>query len=530
MAENIPAIIFPDFLLQHMPEETVEWVKDYLNNGGNLAVIYDVGIKKGQNDNIYRDQALLSGIVGLNYITFNQYREKSYTTGQLKFNTKADADFFQIPPGKLSDNFVLSGYFYGGLNYPVARTRKCASAPPETVFAQTLTAHGEQYPAIILKKYGRGNVLYVNLPLGYLKAYSDDLPLRAILRTFLFQIIKMPHLVNTNQGKGKLVINWHIDSNGEWKNISSAIASKYLDQELRSSIHITAGDFRDKPGDGFGFDACGRGKKFAQQYLPYGIIGSHGGWGNNWFADQQAKNRLWPYGIRRYIKKNKKCLESITAYPILEYSAPVGVHPQPVTTKILENMGFNSYYYTGDGGSAPNRTFIYGKMVSEKVIAFPIIPKGKFASLYEMKKAGVAEKDVQKWLTDLVDYVIEKRTTRLFYSHLNDVFEYPQAVSNFLQYAKIKQASGELQVEPMSEIASFFLRFIKTQYTFRYHKHDLSILLKNAEGLKGITVAVPRQIYRLKAINNITQSEDKDYYYLTVKEDVKEKVIMVDGA
>jgi hypothetical protein len=58
----------------------------------------------------------------------------------------------------------------------------------------------------------------------------------------------------------------------------------------------------------------------------------------------------------------------------------------------------------------------------------------------------------------------------------------------------------------------------------------LSILLKNAEGLKGITVAVPRQIYRLKAINNITQSEDKDYYYLTVKEDVKEKVIMVDGA
>jgi len=73
-------------------------VKDYLNNGGNLAVIYDVGIKKGQNDNIYRDQALLSGIVGLNYITFNQYREKSYTTGQLKFNTKADADFFQIPP------------------------------------------------------------------------------------------------------------------------------------------------------------------------------------------------------------------------------------------------------------------------------------------------------------------------------------------------------------------------------------------------------------------------------------------------
>ena len=237
-----------------------------------------------------------------------------------------------------------------------------------------------------------------------------------------------------------------------------------------------------------------------------------------------------PKKIRRYIKKNKKCLESITAYPILEYSAPVGVHQQPVTTKILENMGFNSYYYTGDGGSAPNRTFIYGKMVSEKVIAFPMSPNGNYASLQEMKKAGVAEKDVQKWLTDLVDYVIEKRTTRLFYSHLNDVFEYPQAVSNFLQYAKLKQASGELQVEPMSEIASFFQRFLKTKYAFEHQGNNLSILLRNTNGLDGITVAVPRDVYRVDEMRNIVKSEDKNYYYLTIKEDVKEKIIMAHGS
>ena len=78
MAKNVPAIIFPDFLLQHMPEETIELVKDYLNNGGILAVIYDVGVKKGRSDNSYREQALLSDIVGVDYMTFNQYKGKSY--------------------------------------------------------------------------------------------------------------------------------------------------------------------------------------------------------------------------------------------------------------------------------------------------------------------------------------------------------------------------------------------------------------------------------------------------------------------
>lgn len=526
MAKNVPAIIFPDSLLQHIPEESVKWVKEYLNNGGNLAVIYDVGVKKGQGGDVYLDQALLSDIVGFNYVTFNKYEDKSYTNGQIKFKNKAAADLFEIPPGKLSDNLVLSGYFYGDISYPVARTQNITAEFPGIVFAQALTTEGEVYPTIVLKKYGQGNVLYVNMPLGYLKASSDDLPLRAFLRTFLFHIIKIPHLVNTNQGKGKMVINWHVDSNGEWKSIPSIIGNKYLDQALRSSIHIAAGDFLDKPGDGFGFDACGGGKTYVQKYLPYGVIGAHGGWGLNWFARKLEKNKLWKYEIRRHIKKNKRCLEYITGYVVAEYSAPLGVHPQTVTTKVLENMGFNSYYFTGDGGSAPNRTFSDGKMVSDKVIAFPMSPYGKFASLDEMKKAGITGKDVQKWLRELADYVIEKRTTRIFNSNLDDIFEYPQAVGNFLQYLKLKQASGELQVEPMSEIAKFFLRFIKTQYTFRNQENGLSVILKNPEGLYGITVAIPRGMYRVDEARNMIKSEDKYYYYLTVGEDVKEKNIM----
>jgi hypothetical protein len=527
LAQKSPVVIFPDAVAQILPRETIKWTEQYLASAGNIAVIYDAGIKtlKGY----YLDKAFFADIIGINYMMFTKLKEKTYTIGSLKFPLQEIADFLQIPPGKTDKELFLYGYNYDKLNYYMARNEYMQPIPESNIFASMVTEQGEKYPAIVHNRYGNGNILYVNLPLGYFKAYSDDFPLRTILRMFLFRIVKIPHLVNTNQGKGTLVINWHIDSNAEWPEIPNAIANQYLDQTLRSSIHITAGDFRDEEGDQLGFDACGKGRIFAQQYLPYGTIGSHGGWAHNWFANEQLNQQMWTYQIIKYIYKNKKCLESITNYPIVEYSAPGGVHPQPVTTKILEYLGFNSYYYTGDNGSAPNRTFYDGKMVSKTVIAFPILPNTKFVSLHEMEEAGLNENDVQKWLTDLVDYVIEKRTTRLFYSHLHDVGYYPQAIRHFLQYAKLKQAKGELQIEPMSDVASFFQRFLKTQYVFQHQGSNLLIQLKNAEGLKDITVALPRHSYRVDETPEVSQSADEDYYYLAVHKDVKEKTIIAHG-
>jgi len=64
---------------------------------------------------------------------------------------------------------------------------------------------------------------------------------------------------------------------------------------------------------------------------------------------------------------------------------------------------------------------------------------------------------------------------------------------------------------------------------FRLQENNLSILLKNTDGLKGITVAVPKKNYRMATIPGISQAKDEDYYYLTVVEDVKEKNIIVQG-
>ena len=92
--------------------------------------------------------------------------------------------------------------------------------------------------------------------LGYAKAYSDDMPIRSIMRTFLFKIAHIPHLLNVPKGRGGMVINWHIDSNIDWKYIPFMIQNGYLRKGMEYSLHITAGDFRDEPGDGMGFDAA----------------------------------------------------------------------------------------------------------------------------------------------------------------------------------------------------------------------------------------------------------------------------------
>ncbi len=524
IARNNSAVIFPDGLVQHMPEELNSWVKEYLDNSGNIAVIYDAGIMTPRG--YYLEKATLSDITGINYITYNKFRTAAYAVGSLQFESSKKVEYFQIPPGKMDDDRRLTGYLYGKLTYPVARCEYVRTIPEENIFASVETAEGKRYPAIVLTRYGNGNVLYVNLQLGHLKANSDDLLLRVILRTFLFDTLKTPHLVNTNRGKGGLVINWHIDSKLEWVNILTRINDKHFAKDLRYSVHITAGDFLDYPGDQLGFDACDHGKKYAKLLLPYGTIGSQGGWAHNWFAEKMKKNSITRKETALYINKNKTCLESLTNYPQREYSASGGVHPQPLMTEILEELGFNSYYYTGDSWSAPNRTFSKGTMVSEKVIAFPIITLGNSASLYEMKINKLPEKAVEKWLVESTDYMIKNKTIRLFYSNLIDIDKYPKTVNNFLQYAKQKQAEGKLQIEPMSTFASFFLKFLDTNFSFQKEDNKLTIHLKNEEGLKGITIAVPRN-YNTSPDVNLTREEDENYYYWTVNENVKEKNIVV---
>lgn len=513
--KRVPVMILPDGILVHVPAQFGEWTKEYLSKGGNVAVIYDAGTRHQKG--YFLDRSVFADIVGLNYITFSTSGAQAFGHANIKFVSGEARDFFQVPMGKTLDGLVLSGYGYGALRYPVAENKPVRELPKKDIYAYAVKANNEKFPAVVLTGYAAGKVLYVDLPLGALKADSDDLPLRSALRTFLFDVGGIPHVMNVEDGKGGLVINWHIDYDEELTNLPRMIAKGYLRKSLKASLHITAGEFNDAPGDGSGFDACGKGRTLTRELMEYGKIGSHGGWAHNWFARNINDGRFGEKEIAYYIQKNNDCLKSITGYPIDEYSAPDGVHPQPATTKSLERFGEVAYYANSDTGSAPNRVFIDGKMVSSAVISFPIMPFGKSASFWEMQTLDHrSPAEMKEWFHNTLDYIVRHRTVRLIYSHPYNIKHYPAEIMDFINTADKMQKDNRLTARPMSDFARFFLRFLKTTYDFSEAANGLAVSLTNSEGLAGITVAVPKAHYSPPSEKGYAITEDGRYFYVTI--------------
>lgn len=526
VAETCPAIIFPDTLAQILPRDITFWVTEYLRYGGDVAIVFDAGTKHFKNR--FLKQTVFSDLLGLNYLLYSTIENpnEAYLNAYIRFSDAGCAQAFQIPPGKVDEENFLCGYSYGKLIYPVSRVWTDPGFSAADVKAEAVAENGDTFPVLVDQTKFGSHLLYVNLPLGQLKSRSDDLPLRAIMRAFLFDKVRVPHLVNTPEGLGGLVFNWHIDWSEDWRALRFLIDGHFFPRGLRFSLHNTAGPFTDRPGDGLGFDACGRGRSLLKEVLPYGTLGSHGGWGHNWFASRIADGSFSEEQIETYVRKNNECLENVSGYPVTEYSAPNGLHPQPMMTRILERNGIEAYYYTGDSGSAPNRTFYQGEMVSDRLIAFPVLPFGKNASFFEINRAKIPAEALREWFDSLIRYLVGNRSIRLVYSHPYDVEPYyPREVKRFLLNLAAVVNEKKLTMRPMTEYARFLMRFLKTGVRFRFHSGGLIVEVKNPDGLQEITIAVPGKMELSAPVKGVSISRDEFYSYIHIQEHVEKKTI-----
>jgi hypothetical protein len=525
-----PAILFPDGLARRLPVEFALWSKRYVGAGGNIAVIYDPGVISLFE--VYNKRAVFAEMVGVNYMLYEKLTDDTYTEASVQFRDMESAERFQFPPGKVCDDHFVCGYQHDKLSYHVVRNEPRPDLTYEEIHAYAMVGEKEHYPAIVLRSHGKGHVLYVNMQLGMLKAFStDDLWMRAMMRTFLFDVVRIPHLVNTPEGKGGIVFNWHMDDKRERDNIPAFAKRGYLRENLPSSIHFTAGEFVEYPTDREGFDACGKGRDVVALADRYGNVGSHGGWRHNWFAFKIQEGEFGADEIREYIQKNSECVSSVTGYPVTEYSAPVGVHPQPMATHILGELGIVAYYYTGDAGSGPNRAFIKGEMVSDKVIAFPVLSLGVLASFFEMDFNNVPAEVLQSWLLGIADYTTRQHTVRLLYSHLYDLADYKnyqEPFGRFLDQMEKLQDEGKLLVRPMTYFANFFLRFLKTKSEFQITSTGMTVSLENPDGLRGVTTAIPKMYYQSPTHDAIRVWEDNDYYFAVVNRPIYQIKVRVD--
>ena len=506
---NVPAIIFPDSVNQYIENGTEYWIGRYVKSGGKVALVYDVDTKR--KDGKYKlSSTYLDRITGLCFAVYQREKDKSYRSGYIHFKDESSARYFEFPSGKLDENLTIVGYKYGKLLYPVSAV-KVINEKDQKIYAWD----DKQQPAIIRKDLEKGSLLYINAPLGYLKGNSDDLFLRSVLRTFLFKIANVPHIISSPNAKGTLVLNWHIDSSIEYISLPWNFEHHYLRKDFNQSFHITAGPDLYKPYDGLGFDATGKGRELVKKMMQYGPIGSHGGWIHNWFAQNIEEKKFGKKEMKEYIQKNNEALESIIGYKPVEYSAPNGVFPPLPSIEIMKELGFQSYYYVGDGGSAPNRTFYNGKMLSDKIIAFPVMTFGINASIKEFSNSHWSEEKVKKYYKEFIDYLIDNHTVRLFYSHPYDIpeYNYKSAMMFFLDYTAKLVQEGKLQTRTLTNIADFTMRVIDTKKRFWVDVQGVHAKISNHRSLKEMVLAIPKKTGEKKIVRG-NYSEDKNYYYI----------------
>jgi hypothetical protein len=547
------AIVFPDRIDSRLPEETILELNRYAAQGGLVAIVSDAGSRTA--DGSYRPSSLLTTVSGVDTMQYDALQSGAFASGPMHFTNAAAARRWHVPAGKLIDG-QLSGYQYGPLTYPFARATVVGADV-------VVDAANGATPMISRRRVGRGEVAYIALPLGYLRGYSDAFPM-TLLTAFLASQNTLPHLVAAPDGIGQLIVNLHIDSSVEFMGIPSLKRRGLLRHSVPMEFDVTAGPDLDRLGDGLGFDACGGGPGRAdlQVLMQYGAIGSHGGWAHNLFARNLERGRYSWAQVRDLVDRNDRCVESVTGKPVRSYAAPVGVHPQPAMTHVLDDLGIVGYYYTGDTGGPVVRPFYDGKLVSDRSWAFPVMPDGRVASIGEMRDANVPEPPVERWLDQTAAYAVERHGIFLVYSHSYDLLPaqyvaayflaesrgvalrdnrvydvapapYADAFGHFLDRVETLERAGRLRTGDMATAAAFMDRFVATSSSFVKTPEGVEVRLHNAAGLHAVAFALPAAWLSAGApppAGVRRTSTDDGYTIFAVKNDPRDIDITFTGA
>jgi hypothetical protein len=457
-------VILPDQLHRSANDVLIGELYQYVRTGGNLMVVYDA-CTWDLNGRFPPGESRLSALVGVHYALYDRYHATTMDSAEITA-TGAVMHEIGIPPGSFipADNrarlaswhpisqdsanarFAFAAYLYGAVDYPMFRTTGEYDGTPLLTSKDGLAAGYRQE--------GLGQVLFVNLPLGYLASRTDGLLLHSFLHFFAVQMLSLPYLASVPDGVGGLVFNWHIDALSSLKPLKMLADAGIFDRG-KFSVHFTAGPDVDTFGDHKGLDVLHNPE--AQKWIHYLVahgqsIGSHGGWIHNYFGyrvnDDNEKE------FEKYLELNKNALEEVAGTRITEYSAPVGNHPSWVT-RWLERNGFVAYYFTGDGGMGPTRVYRGGQSDGPDIWAFPILHMGKEASLEEMEFDDVPIPAVRDWLLAVTNFTVHSHTARLVYAHPYGAERFFGTLRTWLDNADALEKEGNFRWYTMTELARF---------------------------------------------------------------------------
>jgi hypothetical protein len=340
----------------------------------------------------------------------------------------------------------ITGYAYGALTYPSFVTQGAAqgtvllSSPQHGVVASSRTV-------------GSGKVLFVNMPLTYLKLFEDAMPLHGFLHYFARDMLKQPRLAAVPGGVGGMVFNWHLDSQAALQPMQQ-LKNLGVWNYRPFSMHITAGPDTITPGDRLGFDLVNNAaaQKFLRDFDRQGHeVASHGGWIHDYYGFNVNETNAGQF--LNYLVLNRNAVQAVVPGVLTEYSAPLGNNPVWALTWLAQN-GVGSYYSLSHTGTAPTRSYRQGALASS-MWAFPVMPFGVAATFEDFQELLIPEPEILQWYQELIDFSANNQTNRLIYAHPPGAANYPNVMLGMLQYAQLKQTAGLFRWYTMTQLSSF---------------------------------------------------------------------------
>ena len=368
---------------------------------------------------------------------------------------------------------AISGYAYGPLGYYHYVTTG--------VFPGTVQLSSPEHGLVAgQRSYGSGQLLFVNLPLGYFKAIgSDSAPMHGFLGQFARGQVGIASVSVQPRARGGLVYNWHVDDGDDLTvDTKWLLANTQILQRGPFSIHFTAGPDVVRVGDGLGMNlpvstaaqslvkrlgnigpippGTGSGKLAAHE------LGSHGGWIHDfWGANANEANVP---DLTSLLTQNFNAIENVTGRKIREYSSPQGNTPAWAVSW-LEARGVVAMYLVGDVGSGMLRSWRNGARLANKLWTSPVTPLGKYATFEEFEDFGISDAVSGQWLLDLQSFAVNHRTNRQFYTHPPGVVGHLNPINALLSRADTLAAQGSFSWYTMTQLADFSQRRIAATWT-----------------------------------------------------------------
>lgn len=488
---DIPGVVLPDTVHKRASDLLVSLLHSYVTSGGKLLLAFDAGLLDAQTGTYAPGQSRLSRLVGVRYAMYSDLRDLTIASGAV-YGTRGTEKELRLQPGKLDFKYSshphlgeLTTYGYVRLSHNYFRTGTSYGG-------HALMSSFEGDVVVGRNRFGKGDVLFANLPLGYLKTRTDGYMLHRLLSHFAIDMAALPRLAPVPNAQGGLVLNLHIDSN--------AAQAPLLQLEKWGwfntgpfSMHVTAGPDTYEPGDRMGLDIERNPvmQDFLRRMVAKGHeMGNHGGWVHDVFGDgANDKNRQ---EFEPWLDLNNRSMARAVGAPLRVYSAPQG--NQPVwATKWLERNNFKAYYFTGDTGLGPTRSYYEGKRPERLLWAFPVSNLLKIATFEELDhpKTPLTATDIGGFLIQLSQYVADHRVARLFYFHPPAAPRYTAVMEGLMAEAKRLADAGRFRWYAMEQLADFLTRRELTAWRVVEEGRGLTLRASNPQGLQELAWVFP---------------------------------------